>query len=91
MPSIFSAIKKQISYFFNSIPEIIKGFILFILAFSGLGSALVLRYFDQSGAIIIAVGISMEILAMIAIYFIFRKYLKSEEDIKPPDRKQIKK
>ena len=88
MPSIFSVIKKQIGYFFNSIPEIIKALVLFILAFSGLGSALLLRYFDQSGAIIIAVGISIEVIAMIAIYFIFKKYLKSEEDVKPPERKQ---
>ena len=91
MSSIFSVIKKQIGYFFNSIPEIIKALVLFILAFSGLGSALLLRYFDQSGAIIIAVGVSIEVIAMIVIYFIFKKYLKSEEDVKSPEKKQIKK
>lgn len=88
MSLIFSWIKKQIGYFINSIPEIVKGFVLFILAFSGVGCALLLRYFDQSGTIIMAVGISLEVLAMIAVYFIFKKYLKSEEEIKQPVRKQ---
>lgn len=91
MPSIFSWIKKQIGYFFNSIPEIIKALVLSILAFSGLGCAILLRYFDQSGTIILTFGLSIEIIALIAVYFIFKKYLKSEEEIKPPEKKQIKK
>jgi glucan phosphoethanolaminetransferase (alkaline phosphatase superfamily) len=91
MSSIFSWIKKQLGYFINSIPEIVKGFVLFILAFSGLGCALILRYYDQSGTIIMAVGISIEVLAMIAIYFIFKSYFKSEESVKQLEKKQIKK
>jgi len=91
MSSIFSWIKKQLGYFINSIPEIVKGFVLFILAFSGLGCALILRYYDQSGTIIMAVGIFIEVLAMIAIYFIFKSYFKSEESVKQLEKKQIKK
>jgi len=88
MPPILSWIKKQIGYFINSIPEITKGFILFVLAISGLAFAVILRFFDQSGTIIMAGGIIVEVLAMIAIYFVFKKYLRSDEDVKQPERKQ---
>ena len=91
MSSIISWIKKQIGYFIDSIPEIIKALILFLLTLSGLGGALLMRYLDQSGTIILAVGLSIEAFAMIAIYIFFKKYLKSEEEIKPPEKKQIKK
>ena len=91
MSSIFSWIKKQIGYFFNSIPEIIKALVLFLFVISGLGGALLLRYLEQSGTIILAVGLSIEALAMFAIYVVFKKYLKLEEDIEPSGKKQIKK
>ena len=79
MSSIFSWIKKQIGYFFNSIPEIIKALVLFLFLISGLGGALLLRYLEQSGTIILTVGLSIEALAMIAMYILFKKYLQSEE------------
>jgi len=91
MSSLFSWIKKQIGYFIDSIPELIKGFVLFVLAFSGLGIALLLRYFNQSGTIIISIGVIIEIFAMIVVYIIFKNYLKLEEEIKPAEKKQIKK
>jgi hypothetical protein len=91
MSSIFSWIKKQVGYFFSSIPEIIKALVLFSFTISGLGGALLMRYFDQSSTIILAVGLSIEALAMIAVYIFFKKFLKSEDDIKPPEKKQIKK
>ena len=82
MSSVFSWIKKQIGYLFNSIPEILKGFILFILIISGIGIAILLRLVDQGGILIASVSITIEVFAMVAIYFLFRKYLKPEEEIK---------
>ncbi len=89
MSSILPWIKKQIGYFFNSLPEIIKGLLLCILAISGFGFAVLLRFFDQSGYIIMTGGIIVEILAMSVIYFVFKNYLKSdEENIKKLERKK---
>ncbi|MFX1275912.1 MAG: hypothetical protein ACFFBP_06695 [Promethearchaeota archaeon] len=79
MVSILTWIKNQITYFIKSIPDIIKGLILFILIVSGLSFAILLRLLDQGGIVISIVGIFIEIFAIILIYFLFRKYLKSEE------------
>ena len=91
MSLLLSWIKKQIGYFFNSIPEIFKAIVLSVLVISGLASAILLRYLNQSGTIIISVAISVELIAIVAIYFIFKTYLKSEEEIKVQGEKTKKK
>ncbi len=79
MRSIFTWIKNRISYLIQSIPDIIKGIILFTLMISGLLMAILIRLLGQSGILISIGGIFIEIFALIAVYFLFRKYLKSEQ------------
>ena len=79
-----SWIKKQIEFLISSISQIIQGFILFSLTFSGLACALVLRHLKYNGTVITGVGLIVEGIALILCYFIFKHYLKSEE-VKPLD------
>ena len=82
-----SWIKKQIQYLIDSLWQIIQGFILFSLAFSGLGCALLLRDLGYNGIVISGVSIIVEGFALILCYFLFKGYLKIEE-IKVPESKK---
>ncbi|MFW9937856.1 MAG: hypothetical protein ACFFD5_09410 [Candidatus Thorarchaeota archaeon] len=79
-----SWIKKELRYLKDSFSLLIKGFVLFILAFSGLGLSLFLRYLQYNGTIIAFLGIITEAIALILCYFIFRKYISSKEESKSP-------
>ena len=46
---------------------------------SGLLIAILLRLLGQSGIIIAIGGVIMEVFGLIAVYFVFRKYIRSEE------------
>ena len=81
--------KKQLGYLIDSLSRIILGLILFSLSFSGLGIALLLRHLGFSGTIIASFGVLTESIAMLLCYFIFKNYLKIEEEIKTS--KQLKK
>jgi len=83
-----SWIKKEIGYLKDSIPQVIKGFLLFILATSGLGIAILLRYLDFHGTIIAFVGIVIEAFAMVLCYYLLRKYFVKEEESKPISKKK---
>ena len=83
MPSI----KSQIEYLIDSASQIFKGFILFLLSFSGLLCALLLRHYDYNGSIIAGIGVLVEIIAMILCYLIFKDYLKKEEEPEPTKKK----
>ncbi len=83
MPSI----KSQIEYLIDSASQIFMGFILFLLSFSGLLCALLLRHYDYNGSIIAGVGVLVEIIAMIFCYLIFKGYLKKEEEPEPSKKK----
>ncbi|MCK4687847.1 MAG: hypothetical protein KAT66_06940 [Candidatus Lokiarchaeota archaeon] len=83
MASPFTWIKKELGYIKDSFLEIIKGFILFILAFSGLGFALVLRYLGYNGTIISFLGVATELIALILCYFMFKGYVKPREEPEP--------
>ncbi|MHA1438496.1 MAG: hypothetical protein ACTSPD_13050 [Promethearchaeota archaeon] len=91
MSAILSWIKKELEYLKDSFIEIIMGFIFFILAFSGLGVALLLRYLEFNGNIIASVGIVTEMIALFLCYFIFKGYLKLEEEVKQTEKKISKK
>ena len=86
-----SKIRDFIQYLIDSISQLIKAFILFILSFSGLLFALLLRHLDYNGSIIAGVGILIEIIAMSLCYFIFKRYLKKEEEAEPISEKGKKK
>ena len=90
MSSFFTWIKKELGYIKDSFPEIIKGFILFILAFSGLGCALVLRYLGYNGTIITFLGIATEFVGLILCFFVFKGYLKPREEPGPTKKKEIR-
>ncbi|MFX1316278.1 MAG: hypothetical protein ACFE9T_10470 [Promethearchaeota archaeon] len=90
MSSLFTWIKKELRYIIDSFPEIIKGFILFILAFSGLGCAIILRYLGYDGTIITFLGIATEFLALILCFFMFKGYLKPREEAEGPKKKEIR-
>ena len=82
-----SWIKKQIQYLIESIWQMIQGFILFSLAFSGLGCALLLRHVGYNGIVISGVSIIFEGIALVLCYFLIKGYLKTEE-IKVPESKK---
>lgn len=79
-----------LSWIKRELGSLIRGFILFFLAFSGLGCALSLRFLKYNGAIIAIGGIIVEGIAMILCYIIFKGYLKSGEDTKISDEKPKK-
>lgn len=83
MPSI----RSQIEYLIDSASQIIKGFILFLLSFSGLLCALLLRHYDYNGSIIAGVGVLVEVVAMTLCYLIFKGYLKKEDAPEPRGKK----
>lgn len=83
MVLVFSWIKKELMYLKDSFFEIVKGIILVILASSGLGCALFLRYLGFNGTIITLFGIITEIISLLLCYFLFQGYLKTEEKSEP--------
>ena len=89
MVLVFSWIKKELIYLKDSFSEIIKGFILVILASAGLGCALFLRYLGFNGTIITLFGIITEIISLLLCYFLYRGYLKTEEKTEPSKSKKL--
>jgi hypothetical protein len=87
MASLFTWIKKELVFIKDSFLEIIKGFILFLLAFSGLGLAIVLRYLGYNGTIISSIGVATELIALILCYFMFKGLVKPKEEPEPPKAK----
>ncbi|MFX1309227.1 MAG: hypothetical protein ACFE9M_01585 [Promethearchaeota archaeon] len=79
MSSVLSWIKKEIVYIKDSFFEIIKALFLVVLASSGLGFALILRYLGYNGTIISFVSIIAEIISLLLCYYLLRGYLKTEE------------
>ncbi len=79
--------KKQIQYLIDSLWQMIQGLILFFLAFSGLGCALLLRHLGYNGIVISGISIIVEGIALILCYFLFKRYLQIEE-IKVPESKK---
>ena len=89
MVLVFSWIKKELIYLKDSFSEIIKGFILVILASAGLGCALFLRYLGFNGTFITLFGIITEIISLLVCYYLFRGYLKTEEKTEPSKSKKL--
>ncbi|MFO7795980.1 MAG: hypothetical protein ACQERB_12165 [Promethearchaeati archaeon] len=87
MSNISSKVRDFLKNLLNSLPEIIFGFILFLLAISGVIIALILRSLGFNGANIVFLSLITEIFCLIAGYFIFnRRYIKEE-----PEKEKIKK
>ena len=80
MPAIISFIKRQIQYIKDSLPDIIRGLIFFMLAFSGLAVALIMRYLGYNGVQIATASVSVEAVGMILCYIIFKNLLKPQEE-----------
>lgn len=70
--------------------DIIRGLILFILASSGLGIAIFLRYFGYNGTVITFFGLIVEFIALILCYLLLRGYIKSKEELDFSKRKEKK-
>jgi hypothetical protein len=81
MSSLISWIKKEIIYIKDSFIDIIRGFILFILATSGLAAAIFLRYLGYDGTAITFVGLIVEFISLFLAYFLFKGFLKSKEEL----------
>ena len=84
-----SGLKTGLGYIKDSFSQILKGFILFVLATSGLGIAILLREFNFNSSAIASTGIILEAIGLILSYILLRKYvtLKEEEDIKKKGKK----
>jgi hypothetical protein len=87
MSPLISWIKKELTYIKDSFIDIIKGFIFFILATSGLAVAIFLRYSGYDGTAITFVGLLVEFISLFLCYFLFKKYLKSKEELEKSNSK----
>ena len=74
-----SWLKKEWGYIKDSFSQLIKGFILFVCATSGLGCAVLLRHLGYNGTIIAFTGIVVEAICLFLCYIIFQKQFKPEE------------
>lgn len=90
MSSLTSWIKKELAYIKKSFMDIIRGFIVFILATSGLGVAILLRYLEFDGSVITFFGLIVEIISLFLCYFLLRGYLKSKEEFEASKSKEKK-
>ncbi|MFW9941663.1 MAG: hypothetical protein ACFFFT_11530 [Candidatus Thorarchaeota archaeon] len=88
MSSLTSWIKKELVYIKNSFMDIIRGFIVFILASSGLGVAIMLRYLEFDGTVITFFGLIIEAISLFLCYFLLRGYLKSREELEASKPKE---
>ena len=84
-------IRNYFRYLLESISQLIYGFIMFILCFSGLLCALLLRHLDYNGTVIAGIGVIVEAIAMLLCYQIFKSYLKKVEEPEPALQKGKKK
>jgi len=82
-----SGVKTGLGYIKDSFSQILKGFILFILATSGLGFAVLLRNFRYNGSTIAFAGIVLEAIALILSYILLRKYVTIKEEDKGKEQK----
>ena len=80
MPSVFSWIKREIIYIKDSFKEIVKGFIIFALASSGLVIAILLRYFGYNGTVITFFGLVVELISLFLCYLLLKGFLRTKED-----------
>ncbi len=80
MPPVFSWLKRELIYMKDSFKEILKGFIVFALASSGLVAAILLRYFGFNGTVITFYGLVIEFVSLFLCYFILKDYIKFKED-----------
>lgn len=87
MSPLISWIKKELAYIKDSFIDIIKGFIFFILATSGLAVAIFLRYSGYDGTAITFVGLLVEFISLFLCYFLFKRYLKSKEELEKSNSK----
>ncbi len=75
-----SGLKTGLGYIKDSFSQILKGFILFVLATYGLGVAVLLREFTNNGSTIASTGIILEVIGLILSYLLLRKYVTLEEE-----------
>jgi hypothetical protein len=67
--------------------QLIGGFTLFILSFSGLLCALLLRHYKYNGIVIALIGVLIEIIAIALCYYFFKNYLTKEEEVEKAEKK----
>jgi membrane-anchored glycerophosphoryl diester phosphodiesterase (GDPDase) len=82
-----SKIRNAIRYILKILARLINGFILFLLSFSGLLFAILLRQLGYNGAIIASLGLLVEGIALFFCYLFFKGYLQSEEKPETPSKK----
>jgi len=82
-----SGLKTGLGYIKDSFSQILKGFILFMLATSGLGLAVFLRYLGYNGDTIAFAGIILEAIGLILSYILLRKYVTVKEEDKEKEQK----
>ena len=75
-----SWLKKELDYIKDSFSQIIKGFILFVCATSGLGCALLLRHLGYNGTIIAFTGIVIEAIGLFLSFLFFQKHFTPQEE-----------
>ncbi|MFX0080172.1 MAG: hypothetical protein ACFE94_00300 [Candidatus Hodarchaeota archaeon] len=88
MSSIFTWIRKELGYIKNSFMDIIRGFIVFILASSGLWVAIFLRYLEFNGIAITFFSLIVEFIALFLCYLLLKGYLKSKEELEASKAKE---
>ncbi|TFF87154.1 MAG: hypothetical protein EU550_03820 [Promethearchaeota archaeon] len=79
MSAVLNWFKKQIEYLKDSLPELFMATIFFFLTFSGVLSAILLRYLGNNGIVITFYSLIVQGVALVFCYFLFRKYLISDD------------
>lgn len=72
--------KNILNYLKDSIREILFGSFLALLSISGLIAALITRFLDFSGSLILLIAIIVELIGMLGSYMIFKTFLIEEEE-----------
>jgi Kef-type K+ transport system membrane component KefB len=73
-------LKKELGYLKNSFSQILIGILLVGLTISGLGLAIFLRFAGFNGTIISFAGITIEVISIIIIYLVLRRYIIPKEE-----------
>lgn len=82
MSNFFSYIKSQIKYLKQSLPQITMALIVFVLTISGVATAIILRYLEFDGLVILFYSVITEAIGIILLYLFLKDYLKPQEEEK---------
>ena len=70
--------------------DLINGFLLFILIISGLAIALMLRFYNFNGNMIVLISVLVELVGIIMCYLILKNLLEEKKTTEVISKKKVK-